>query len=95
MTSDDRVLAHWKNLLTRRTETLKARAERAEAEIERLRQENGRLREGLRRLVNQDYDSGYTAESYAEAVLSGWEPAHSIKDHDSMLAIEQCKREHF
>jgi hypothetical protein len=60
----------------------------------KVRQENDRLKEGFRRLVNQDYDSGYTAESYADAVLSGWEPAHSIKDHDSMLAIEQCKREH-
>lgn len=33
-----------------------------------------RLREGLRRLKNQDYDSGYTAESYAEAILSADEP---------------------
>lgn len=38
-------------------------------------EENGRLREGLRRLVNLDYDSGYTAESYAEAILSGFEPS--------------------
>ncbi len=39
------------------------------------RKENGRLREGLRVLRNQDYDSGYTAESYADAILSGDEPS--------------------
>jgi hypothetical protein len=30
-------IVYWKNLLTRRTETLRLRAERAEAEVERLR----------------------------------------------------------
>lgn len=34
-----------------------------------------RLSEGLRRLKNQDYDSGYTAEDYADAVVSGHEPS--------------------
>jgi hypothetical protein len=37
--------------------------------------EGDRLREGLRRLKDQDYDAGYTPESYAEAILSGDEPS--------------------
>lgn len=33
-----------------------------------------RMAEGLRRLKNQDYDAGYSAEGYAEAILDGDEP---------------------
>jgi dTDP-glucose pyrophosphorylase len=33
-----------------------------------------RLRAGLRMLVTQEYDAGWSPEGYADAVLSGHEP---------------------
>ena len=41
-----------------------------------LANDNKRLLAGLRRLIAQDYDSGYSPEEYAQAVLDGHEPAH-------------------
>lgn len=34
--------------------------------------EIGKLRTALRKLAEQDYDAGYSAETFAEAVLSNW-----------------------
>lgn len=31
-----------------------------------------RLRKALHKIAQQDYDAGYTAETFAEAVLSDW-----------------------
>ena len=45
-----------------------------EAKVDLLRAEVARLRDGLRRIQSQDYDAGYSAEDYADAVLSGHEP---------------------
>lgn len=53
-----------------------------EAVIEKHQMELHRLRDGLRRLKNQDYDSGYTAEEYADAMLSGHEPSGEATIHD-------------
>jgi hypothetical protein len=46
---------------------------------EQLRAENKRLRAGLQMLAKQEYDVGYTPENFAEAILSGDEPAHESK----------------
>jgi hypothetical protein len=48
------------------------RVRNAEDTIIDLHRANERLRLALRKISEQDYDSGYTAESFAEAVLSDW-----------------------
>ena len=53
------------------------RLARMSTEIVRLKAELERLRAGLRMLVTQEYDAGYSPEGYAEAVLSGHEPEDS------------------
>jgi uncharacterized protein (UPF0335 family) len=49
----------------------------AVSKVQKLEAENERLRTGLQMIVTQEYDAGYTAESFADAVLSGHEPLKS------------------
>ena len=44
------------------------------SEAEQFRQDNERLREGLQNLVDQTYETHYTPETYAAALLDGTEP---------------------
>lgn len=43
--------------------------------LKEARAEVERLTKGLRMLAKQEYDAGYTPEDFAEAILSGDEPA--------------------
>lgn len=43
--------------------------------IREARAEIERLKAGLQMLAKQEYDAGYTPEGFAEAILSGDEPA--------------------
>jgi hypothetical protein len=53
--------------------------------IQRVRRDRDRLREGIRRIRDQNYDSGYSAETYAAAILSGHEPS----EDDELAAVER------
>ncbi len=63
-------------MATKETERLIERYKRDHSpdELTLLRAENERLRDGLQRIKDQNYDAGYSAEDYADAVLTGHEP---------------------
>lgn len=55
-------------------ETIEMQAAEARDRIADKNAEIARLREGLRRIKELDYDAGYSADEYADAVLNGHEP---------------------
>jgi hypothetical protein len=83
-----RDLAYWKNLLTTRTNTLRARAEKAERERDTLRQENARLSIKLT-VSEQDVEHWSGSNAAARAQLRSLldfaerhQLSHADHDHD-------------
>jgi len=58
--------------------------------IEEAADEIERLRKALHKITEQDYDAGYTAETFAEAVLSDW-PGILSDDEQSVTSSEGDK----